>query len=365
MDGIFDEPGQIAITRVSVSTAGDPGDRDTGGPKLSGDGTVLAMVGTTTNLVAGDTNYSDDVFTRALATAVTERVSVSSAGAQASTPILIPPDSDDTAMSGDGRFVAFRSLGVNLVSRDTNIVADIFLHDRDPDEDGVFDEINAIETSRISVDSVGVESDLSSGGARISSGGAVVAFYSDATNLVVNDSNLVRDVFVRSTGQAGCVSDEECDDGNPCTDDTCDGGSCQNSQIPDCVPCPNGAADCNDGIACTSETCVGGVCQFADNCTDDGEPCNGDEFCDVGGTGQCEHTGDPCPGVCTPGQGCPCGPPLVESVGPRYIAITPQPEDGATPTAFLITSPDWPCLSKYVGNFSRCGGTGGNCASDA
>ncbi|MCH8149486.1 MAG: hypothetical protein IH987_16135, partial [Planctomycetes bacterium] len=107
------------------------------------------------------------------------------------------------------------------------------------------------------------------------------------------------------------------------------------------------------------------VCQFPVNCSDDGEPCNGDEFCDVGGTGQCEHTGDPCPGVCTPGQGCPCGAPLVESVGSRYIAITPQPADGPTPTAFLVTSPDWPCLSKYVGTFARCGGTGGICNNNA
>ncbi|MCH8149823.1 MAG: hypothetical protein IH987_17870 [Planctomycetes bacterium] len=326
---------------------------------------ITPMIGTTTNLVAGDTNYSDDVFAHELATTVTERVSVSSAGAQASTPILVPPDSDDTSMSGDGRFVVFRSLGVNLVSRDTKIVADIFLHDRDSDVDGVFDETGAIETSRISVNSVGVESNLSSGGARISSDGAVVAFYSDATNLVVNDSNLVRDVFVRSTGQAGCVSGEECDDGNPCTDDTCDGGSCQNSQIPNCDLCPSGAADCDDGIACTSELCVDGVCQYPDNCGDDGEPCNGDEFCDVAGTEQCEHTGDPCPGVCTPGEGCPCDAPLVESVGPRYIAITPQPADGPTPTAFLMTSPDWLCLSKYVGAFTRCGGTDGICKIDA
>jgi|GEM_PF-970110 len=363
VNGVLDEPGQIATTRISVSTAGDPGDRDTGGPKMSGDGTVVAMVGTTTNLVAGDTNYSDDVFARILATAVTERVSVGSAGAQASTPILAPPDSDDTTMSGDGRFVAFRSYGVNLVSRDTNIVADIFLHDRDVDGDGVFDEMGAIETSRISVSSGGAESDLASGGAKISSDGMVVAFYSDATNLVAADLNLVRDVFVHTAGD--CLSGEECDDGNPCTDDTCNGGICQNGPIPNCIPCPNGATDCSDGIACTSDICVGGVCQFPANCADDGEPCNGDEFCDVGGTGQCEHTGDPCPGICVPGQGCPCGAPLVESAGSRYIAITPQPEDGPTPTAFVVTSPDWPCMTKYVGAFLRCGGSGPACTGDA
>ncbi|UCC29795.1 MAG: hypothetical protein JSU86_16515 [Phycisphaerales bacterium] len=60
-----------------------------------------------------------------------------------------------------------------------------------------------------------------------------------------------------------------------------------------------------------------------------------------------------------------CGPPLVESVGSRYLAITPQPAISPTPVGFLVTSPDWPCLSKYVSGFYKCSETGGRCFTDA
>jgi hypothetical protein len=50
-----------------------------------------------------------------------------------------------------------------------------------------------------------------------------------------------------------------CDDGNPCTADSCSAGACVSNPIPGCVPC-NDASDCADGNACTTEACVGGVC---------------------------------------------------------------------------------------------------------
>src|SRR5207237_10387351 len=43
-----------------------------------------------------------------------------------------------------------------------------------------------------------------------------------------------------------------CDDGNPCTDDSCAGGACIHTA---------NAAPCNDGNACTRrDTCIAGVC---------------------------------------------------------------------------------------------------------
>lgn len=37
----------------------------------------------------------------------------------------------------------------------------------------------------------------------------------------------------------------------------------------------------------------------------------------------------------------------VVAVGPRYLAVTPAVGD--TLVALKVTSPDWPCLSRYVG----------------
>jgi hypothetical protein len=65
----------------------------------------------------------------------------------------------------------------------------------------------------------------------------------------------------------GCT---RCDDGNPCTTDTCSAGACASS------PVPSGAA-CDDGNACTAEDrCSGGVCAGSPRSCDDGYPCTAD-----------------------------------------------------------------------------------------
>ena len=60
---------------------------------------------------------------------------------------------------------------------------------------------------------------------------------------------------------AGCLSAADCDDGNACTTDICQGGSCLHLPI---VGCGNAgcttAAQCNDNDACTTDTCVTGNC---------------------------------------------------------------------------------------------------------
>ena len=76
------------------------------------------------SLVAGDAIGTWDVFVRDRQSGTTERVSVDSGGAQAqgiSSPSAITPD---------GRFVAFYSLASNLVAGDTNGFADVFVRDR-------------------------------------------------------------------------------------------------------------------------------------------------------------------------------------------------------------------------------------------
>jgi len=166
-------------TRVSVSSGGTAGDGSSLFASVSSDGRYVAFSSTATNLVSGDTNSFEDVFMRDRQLGQTTRVSVDSTGTQGN------EQSDTAAISGDGRFVAFRSYATNLVSGDTNMRGDVFVHDRE-----------TAKTTRVSVDSNGTQSNDHSSGARISSDGRLVGFASDASNIVVNDTNSVADVFV-------------------------------------------------------------------------------------------------------------------------------------------------------------------------
>ncbi|MDX6596108.1 MAG: TolB protein, partial [Solirubrobacterales bacterium] len=85
-----------------------------------------------------------------------------------------------------GRFVAFWSDSSNLVGNDTNAAFDIFVRD-----------LERKTTKLVSVGSAGGSADASSYLPSISADGRFVAFESIATNLVPNDTNALRDVFVR------------------------------------------------------------------------------------------------------------------------------------------------------------------------
>ncbi|CAN5724396.1 hypothetical protein BH11PLA1_BH11PLA1_21760 [soil metagenome] len=106
--------------------------------------------------------------------------------------------SEKPAVGGNanlGYVTAFESLATNLVTGDTNGVRDIFVR-VDPDTSGPF--ILLPFTSRISVSTAGTQANGASFNPSVSHNGNVVAFASDATNLVGGDTNGVRDVFVRN-----------------------------------------------------------------------------------------------------------------------------------------------------------------------
>jgi len=121
----------------------------------------------------------------------TIKVSVSSAGVAGNSWSLLPH------MSPDGRFVVFGSDATNLVPGDTNGVRDVFLHDRDADNDGVFDEPGSISTERINVNSSGDQSSAFASGVSVSSDGRFVVFHSSAADLVADDQNAFSDIFLR------------------------------------------------------------------------------------------------------------------------------------------------------------------------
>src|SRR5438132_3298803 len=74
--------GVSKVERVSVSSAGEPGNSYSSTPSISADGRCVAFVSAADNLVPDDTNSSADVFVRDRTAGSTERVSVSSTGAQ-------------------------------------------------------------------------------------------------------------------------------------------------------------------------------------------------------------------------------------------------------------------------------------------
>jgi Tol biopolymer transport system component len=190
-DGILDEPGSVRTSLASISTSGQPGNGDSSYSAISANGRYVAFQSGSTNLVPGDTNGRGDVFVRDLVAAKTVRISFSDSGVQGNGDSFLPD------ISADGRFVVFGSRATNLVSGDTNGRWDIFWRDRDTDGDGIFGEPGAVRTVIASVSSAGMQANGNSSEPVISSNGRFVAFHSDATNLVPNDHNGVRDIFRR------------------------------------------------------------------------------------------------------------------------------------------------------------------------
>src|SRR5437870_4266363 len=177
--------------RVSVASDGTQGNGASDGAAISGDGRFVAFRSSASNLVPGDTNGTFDVFVHDRQTGETVRASVASDGAQGNGASNTP------AISADGRFVAFTSSASNLVPGDTNSTDDVFVRDR-----------QTRQTTRVSVASDGTQSNGLSLYQSISADGRFVAFPSAATNLVPGDTNAKADTFVhdRMTGATERVS---------------------------------------------------------------------------------------------------------------------------------------------------------------
>lgn len=180
-------------TRVSVSSDGTQGNGDSRGASLSADGRYVAFSSRATNLVPDDANGAEDVFIHDRQTGVTARVSVSSDGSEGDGDSL----SLGQTLSADGRYVAFDSDASNLVPGDTNGTFDVFVHDRQTGQ-----------TTRVSIASDGTEGNGFSGAPALSGDGRYVSFYSEASNLVPSDNNNDADIFVydRQTGETRRVS---------------------------------------------------------------------------------------------------------------------------------------------------------------
>ena len=191
-------------TRVSVASDGTQSNGISTAPAISADGRYVAFVSTASNLVAGDTNGVADLFVHDRLTGTTRRVSMAFDGGEANA------DSGESALSADGRYIAFTSYASNLVANDTNGGWDVF----------VFDQLTQA-TTRVSVTSAGAEAMIVGEGSfrpSISADGRYVAFESGATNLVAGSNNGAIGAYVhdRSTGTTICVSPDAIDPLYPC-----------------------------------------------------------------------------------------------------------------------------------------------------
>jgi PKD repeat protein len=106
----------------------------------SGTGRYLAFISDATDLVPNDHNGCADAFWLDRQTGELQRVSVASDGSEATAA------SQNTVVSGNGRYVAFASAASNLVPGDTNDRCDVFVRD-----------VQTGTTRRVSVSSSGQE----------------------------------------------------------------------------------------------------------------------------------------------------------------------------------------------------------------
>jgi hypothetical protein len=164
-----------------------------------------------------------------------------------------------------------------------------------------------------------------------------------------------------------CLSDTQCDDGNPCTDDTC-------TTLVGCAYALNAGA-CDDGLFCTvNDVCNAGRCQSgterectdldlcdgtmlcneqASACTngepppscDDGELCNGVETC------------DPASGLCLAGSAIACDNIINNALTPPVASNVIDDPSYDTASQQLLYVRNLGCPSFGAPN-SFCPGTG-------
>lgn len=171
-----------AVTLLDMTTTGTIADSNSTQPDISGDGRYVVFQSYASNLVANDKNNDSDVFLKDIQTGTLKRLSTTPSG-RAGDGWSGNPD-----LSSDGRFVVFQSQAGNLMEGDFNGAFDIYLRE--------------LQTNTLSVLSRSADFLLGNGDSVtpvINADGRLVAFASDASNLVENDRNATRDVFLKNT----------------------------------------------------------------------------------------------------------------------------------------------------------------------
>ena len=184
------QTGQVLLASRASGGSGLKGNRDSFNPRISANGRFVVFRSNATNLSPDDVDTTDDIYVRDLQANQTILVS------RASTAIGPKGngESNNAAISGDGRYVVFRSSATNLVPEDTDAITDIYVRD-----------LQTNETSLVSRASgpTGAKGLGPSEFPVISGDGRRVAFRSESPNLAPEDADAIEDIFVRdlTTGE--------------------------------------------------------------------------------------------------------------------------------------------------------------------
>jgi Tol biopolymer transport system component len=150
-------------------------------PAIAANGAHIAFVSPSTTLDSACTNGVEHIFVWSAGTGRITCVSRALDGAPGDAGSTVP------SVSGDGRWVAFRSGAANLVANDANGADDVFVKD-----------LATGQVTRSSTDADLREADGASDAPAVSDTGAYVAFETDASNLVYGDTAGHRDVVMRA-----------------------------------------------------------------------------------------------------------------------------------------------------------------------
>lgn len=170
--------------RLTVSSTGGNANGESLHAEISLDGRYVAYQSDASNLVAGDTNAKTDVFRTGnpfqglsvKSVLVSKDVNGGSANQSSTRP----------AINGNGQYVAWQSVASDIVPGDTNGVLDAFVRN--------------MATGRVTRVSVGPNGEQLRGATQrpnLDGAGDTVVFASNDHNVVPNDGNTQRDVFLR------------------------------------------------------------------------------------------------------------------------------------------------------------------------
>ena len=134
-----------ALQRVSVATDGAEGNSHSTDPTMSANGRHVVFQSQASNFDPTDTNGVSDLYVRDLDSGATSLVTVGPSGERLDcncAPLSV------ARLSGDGRFVLF--------SADFRVAdgTQLWLRDRDADQNGIFDEPGSVTTTGIDVSAV-------------------------------------------------------------------------------------------------------------------------------------------------------------------------------------------------------------------
>jgi Tol biopolymer transport system component len=160
---------------VSADATGAPGDSGSGLPSISDDGRFVAFYSGSSDLVDGDTNFQYDAFLADRRDGTLRRVSLGPDGAEGDAASFV----NGRSLSADGRYVVFQSEATDLVEGGTPAsTAQVYLYDR------VRDSLRLVSAAPDGTPGDGSSSDPS-----IARGGRFVVFVSTAANLADGGAN--------------------------------------------------------------------------------------------------------------------------------------------------------------------------------